>query len=292
MQVKNIFKQGLENVRLRALHYRQIYQFERSPLRRKEPLLVYQMGKVGSSTVRRSITASNLDIQPYHLHYMSGIDYMVGLCRAQSLPLQDHILSSIYCKKLIRRKKADGKKINVITLVREPISKNISQFFQNIEVSYPEYGYSEKANRLSPDELVLDLIAFFIQNFRHDDPLVWFDQELKQFMNIDVFETDFPHEKGYQVYENESFRVLLIRLENLNTCIAEAMGCFLDIEDFKLANENISSEKEYADLYKKMKKKIKLPDTYIEKMYSSKMAKHFYTEREIKAFEMKWRNLV
>jgi hypothetical protein len=181
------------------------------------------MGKVGSSTIRKSINALNRDIHPYHLHYMSGIDHMVNILRKQSLPLQDHILASIYCRKLLKRASANGERLNVITLVRDPIAKNISQFFQNIEVVYPEFGYSEKVKTLSHDTLIQEMIDFFIKNFVHDDPLVWFDVELKQFTNVDVYETAFPHEKGYRIFENELFRILLMRLENLNNCIIEAM---------------------------------------------------------------------
>ncbi len=230
----------------------------------------------------------NLDIYPYHLHYMNGIDYMVSLCLKQSLPLRDHILTSIYCKKLIKKAKKNGTKLNVITLIREPISKNISQFFQNVVVSYPEFRYSEKLKTLSTDGLISEITDFFMKNFKHDDPLVWFDVELKQFTKIDVYKYDFPHDKGYRLYENEYFRILLIRLENLNVCISEAMAAFLGIENFKLINDNISDEKEYAKLYKELKKRITLSDIYIDKMYSSKMAKHFYTQTEIKKFRKKW----
>lgn len=288
MQLNKRIEQVLQRINIRLFHYWQTYRFVRSPLRKKEPLLVYQMGKVGSSTIRRSINALNLDIHPYHLHYMSGIDHMVNILRKQSLPLQDHIMASIYCRKLLKRASANGERLNVITLAREPIAKNISQFFQNIEVVYPEFGYSEKLKTLSDDELVQDLIDFFIKYFVHDDPLVWFDVELKQFTHIDVYETAFPHEKGYQIYENKLFRILLMRLDNLNSCIAEAMDSFLGFNNFTLQNENISKEKEYAELYQKVKRKIKLPVSYIDKMYSSKMARHFYTESEIEGFKQKW----
>jgi hypothetical protein len=173
-------------------------------------------------------------------------------------------------------------------MVREPISKNISQFFQNVQVSYPEFGYSDKSKTLSEEDLINELIDFFIKNFIHDDPLVWFDVELKQFTDIDVFQENFPHEKGYKIYENEHFRVLIIRLENLTHSIAEAMSRFMGIEDFILINENVSGEKEYAELYQKVKRKIRLPDKYIDKMYSSKMARHFYTANEIEGFKKKW----
>lgn len=281
-------KRILSEIKIRAQHQRQIYSFNRSPLRNKEPLLVYQMGKVGSSTIRRSIHALNLDVQPYHLHYMSGIDYMMNICRKQSLPLQDHILSSIYCKKLLKKSKKSKKQINVISLVREPLGKNVSQFFQNIEVVYPEFNYREKVKRLNRKEIISELTDFFINNFVHKDPLVWFDVELKRFTGIDVYESGFPCNQGYKIYENEFFRILIVRLENLNECISDAMELFLGIKNFQLKNENISDQKEYSSLYREIKKEMILPKSYIEDMYFSKMARHFYTNDELDKFNQKW----
>ena len=278
----------LMDAKVRMLHYRQIFRYNRSPLRKMQPILIYQMGKVGSSTIRRSIASHNIDMHPYHFHYMNGIGYMMSLCRQQGLPLQDHILSSIYCKKLFKNIKTNNRKLHVISLVREPIAKNISQFFQNIDVSYPEFRYADKVKLLSHNELVTQMIEFFIENFIHDDPLVWFDVELKNFTDIDVFKERFPHEKGYNIYENARFKVLVIRLEDLNKRIEEAMFHFLGISNFNLVRENISSEKEYAVLYEKLKKQIRLPATYIDKMYISKMARHFYTIRELESFRNKW----
>jgi len=247
------------------------------------------MGKVGSTTLRRSFKALNTPYQPYHLHYMSGIDNMIAIHKKQWLPLTDHILSSIYCKKYLKTAKKAHHQVNVITMVREPIGKNLSQFFQNIEVVYPEFGYREKAARLSRDKLISELSDFFVQNFVHKDPLVWFDVELKRFTGIDVYEFDFSHEKGFRIYENEDFRVLLIRLENLNACISEAMDNFMGIKKFTLINENVSDHKEYAKFYKELKRRITLPDDYIEEMYASKMAAHFYTESELQNFSQRWR---
>jgi hypothetical protein len=257
-------------------------------MRKKVPLLIYQMGKVGSSTIRNSVNAYGLEVYPYHLHYMSGIDHMVRICRQQAIPLQDHILSSIFCRKLVKRSIRAGGQIDVISLVREPVAKNISQFFQNIDVVYPEAEYEAKKGKLTLDELSRDLSDFFIKNFVHKDPLVWFDVELNAFLKIDVYAEPFPHEKGYHIYRNEHFRVLLLRLENLNQCISKAMQEFMGLDDFELVNENVSNQKEYANLYRKVKKEIVLPDPYLDEMYGSKMARHFYTPEEIAGFRARW----
>lgn len=288
MKLIKSIKQVILNAKTNLIHLRQIYRYNRSPLRKKQPVLAYQMGKVGSSTIRRSLNALNRDIYIYHLHYMSGIDNMIGQCKRQYLPLQDHILASIYCKRMVE-KTLNGRKIDVITLVRDPIAKNISQFFQSVEVAYPELDYHNKVHSMDLGVLVKELRDFYLDKFLHDDPLIWFDIELKQFLKIDVYESPFPYNKGYDIYENDIARVLLIRLEDLNECAPEAMDQFLGIKEFRLVNENVSKDKEYAEIYKVLRENVDLPDSYIEKMYSSKLAKHFYTHSELNKFRIKWK---
>jgi hypothetical protein len=289
IQATSEIKKLVNAVLIRLRHQRQIVQYHRSPMRKKEPLLIYQMGKVGSSSIRRSIRSMDTDFYPYHLHYLSGIGYMRRLCLRQSIPLQDHILASIYCRKLVKQSRKTGHQVKVISLVRDPIAKNISQFFQNIDVVYPEFGYREKLKFMNIEELTDDLIAFFITNFVHKDPLVWFDVEMKSIFELDVYQTPFDHARGYRIYENDRCKALVVRLEDLGRCIKKAMSEFIGFPNFQMVNENIGSGKDYADVYKEMKRCINLPDTYLDEMYGSKMARYFYTTSEIDAFKKRWR---
>jgi hypothetical protein len=51
---------------------------------------------------------------------------------------------------------------------------------------------------------------------------------------------------------------------------------------------NTGDSKEYAQLYKQFLKFIKLGDDYLDRMYNSKYAQHFYETSEIEAFQQKW----
>jgi hypothetical protein len=80
----------------------------------------------------------------------------------------------------------------------------------------------------------------------------------------------------------------LIKLEKLNECANDAFKEFLDIDEFYLIRANISTEKIHYPLYKKVLDSIVLPDAYLDQMYVSKYARHFYSEREINEFKAKW----
>ncbi|MFX0092698.1 MAG: putative capsular polysaccharide synthesis family protein [Candidatus Hodarchaeota archaeon] len=181
----------------------------------------------------------------------------------------------------LRKKLEKGinpKKWKIITAVREPVARNISAFFQN-QVQYKHMGKMTLKN-------LLDL--FLAENWNYN-VLNWFDRELKQVFGIDVYSEPFPTTKGYKIYKvKDQPDLLLLRLENLDNCAQAAFQEFLNIEQFTLAPENIARNKFYYPIYRKFTTSKILPRAYIEKMYTSRLAKHFYTEDELNTFRKKW----
>jgi hypothetical protein len=55
-----------------------------------------------------------------------------------------------------------------------------------------------------------------------------------------------------------------------------------------LVNSNIAINKSYSDIYRQFLDSIVLPDFYINKMYTSKYMRHFYSEEEIEVLKAKW----
>lgn len=106
---------------------------------------------------------------------------------------------------------------------------------------------------------------------------------------IDVFATEFPHASGFQILSADTVDVLLIRLEDLDRCARDAFDRFLGLDTFDLIPDNVGTEKYYAAGYRRFLEKIVFPDSYLEKLYNSVYARHFYTSDELDAFETQWR---
>ena len=279
------------------------YQLKRAKRRYREPpLLVYQMGKVGSSTVVRSLSVLKLDMPIYHPHFLSKDRIAETEAKRKKFfrterysYLKRPWLYQFLCGEI--DKTLIGEKWRIVTLTREPIGRNISTFFENLAVKTLRYGHEYEIQSdyydISPTIVKLDaleeLTDLFLSRVRHNSPLVFFDRELKAIFGIDVFAREFPEANGYDIYEGEKADVLLIRLEDLNRCAREAFHEFLYIEDFALVDTNIGSEKEYAPIYKKFKQTVTLPETYMNDMYQSKYVQHFYSQEEIRRFERIWR---
>jgi len=263
------------------------------------PILIYQMGKVGSSTITSSLQRLLKDRLILQIHYLTQ-PYLSSI---EQKNIQDfypgrlngyrHHWESLYLRKQIDKGLKD-KQYKIVTLVREPISRNISSFFENLEIERigssqhykvkSFYGFETTVDIGDPSEL----IRLFFETFDHDTPLVFFDREFKGVLGIDVFASEFPKSTGYQIYKDKHAEVLLIRLEDLNKCIEDAFREFLDIEHFTTVNKNIGDKKKYREIYRRFLDSIVLPESYVDMMYNSKYMQHFYSLEEINRFREKW----
>jgi len=237
-------------------------------LQGKEPILVYQMGKVGSTTVDAALRRANR--YSIHIHTLRKSFTPVS---PNWPPEHNHMILSDFVRYRVVRKS----KFKIITGVRDPISRNISAFFQNLTT----YGYSPKA--LSDSQLP-DLIGTFLQNFDHDTPIEWFDRELRGCLGINVFAHTF--DKDHCIIEGQH-PVLVLKVETSDDSKAAALRSFLG-EDVKTHRENVASRKAYAAIYKKFVQEIRFPEELLARQYDSKYARHFYEPAEINGFLKKW----
>ena len=83
-------------------------------------------------------------------------------------------------------------------------------------------------------------------------------------------------------------RVLLVRLEDLDRVAQPAFAEFLGADVGHVVQRNEASDKVYADVYRRFMGLLKMPRQYLDRMYSSRYSRHFYTEREIAKFRSSW----
>jgi len=263
-----------------------------------DPIIDYQMGKVGSSTIQRSLNERGLEQAFYHVHFLNPVRVAeIEKQRRQYFGTEKEGLlkrpwSYEFLYEQIQKKDRHWK---IITLVREPVARNISTFFENLDVAIKPDGkkYVVKSDYYGIDiEVGLDdvepLGSLFFDRMQHDRPLQYFDNEIKAVFGIDVYSGEFPTQKGYRIYPAENADLLLIRLENLNACARTAFREFMGIDDFSLVQTNVGSEKIYAPLYSAFKRTVHLPESYIDRMYNAKYTRYFFTEGEIQGFRDKW----
>jgi hypothetical protein len=253
---------------------------------KSNPLILYQMGKVGSETLEASLQChvNNRPIVRVHSLIVEHIEEALSslnLSRAKYFQRSRLVLDGTHFARELSRDlhKATWQ---VITMVRDPVAQNISSFFQILDMIIPNFE-----ERLQRDSISLDeLMEQFVARYPIDSPFAnWFNVEMQPSFDIDVFAYDFDVDAGYRIYREPQINLLLLRLEDLDRIAADAIREFLAIDNFKLARTNEATNKGYHKLYKRFCNEAEFPSAYVEGIYNGKIARHFYSESELERFK-------
>ena len=265
--------------------------------RAAQPVIVYQTGKVGSTAIAASLRAASTELEIYHVHTLTqaGIDAREAIYQnivrhsdSTYFPRARHLLVSRYLRRRLAQRRgrsgsADKQRWKVITLVRDPVARHISSFFQTIDHEIPNF-----TQRYRDDPSLLEqALTRFEQAPPPDEALTWFDEEIQPALGIDVYAQPFPWAQGYAIHQTERLDLLILRLEDLPRVGSEALGNLLGV-DAPIVKANEAADKEYADAYRAFQERLALSAAYLEQAYSSKLAQHFYSPAEIGAFREKW----
>ena len=166
-------------------------------------------------------------------------------------------------------------------MVRDPVARNMSAFFENLE---------HKTN-LALFTPTTDLIDKFFKSYPHGIPEQWFDEELKQVFGFDVFSLSFDHVSKSLRSDFGGYRFLVLRTEESNSEKEALLREFLNTPDLSLGFFNVGGRKQYADVYKEFRSAIKKDARfrdYVNEIYRSRYARHFYTDVELTEFKRQW----
>jgi hypothetical protein len=252
------------------------------------PIIVYQMGKVGSKTIYMSLKNAHLPNPIYHVHFLShdGIRNAEEYILSKKSVVPSHIRrGKILRKKIDKTKDAQWK---IITLVREPVIRDISSLFENLELLYPDL-IDENGDMKKSD--AIEFLQKRLMNYDESTSYTckWFDREIKSVFSIDVYAYPFNHHDGFTIIHDKGVEVLVLRLEDLDKSFNNALIKFLDLESpIKMLKSNVGENKKYAVAYRHVLENITLPKSVCAKIYSSKYARHFYSENMRNQFIQKW----
>lgn len=254
----------------------------RYPLHREHKkfiYLVYSMGKVGSSTVYHTLRDHLPFAAIFHVHFLSDHwlrDVLPHANRPREIErgfaIRDYI------------EKNPDQRLRVVTLVREPVSRDVSDLFETPsdvvgDRDVAALSFEEIAERFERKKVEDDYTGY---------TLSWLDTELGAYLGVDLYGREFPKLKGYDVLRFDACDVLVIRLEDLNDCYREAFLEFAGLRIDGLRVANVSGEKPLKHKVDEFKRRYRVPVGELEKLYGSKYMKHFYTDEEIAGFTRRW----
>jgi hypothetical protein len=247
------------------------------------PVLVYQMAKVGSSTVTWALREiDGMHVFQVHLLLPENLRRLRAALRKRGrwlarLQSDMDVRGGVYYRGLIK----SGLKAKVITLVREPIGRNCSLYFQNLDVLWQTDDAHERVE-------VSRLAGEYLERFDHRGGLRWFDSEFKAVLGVDIYDHPFPHDKGHARITTDRYDILVMRTdlddESKKKCVEE----FLGVKGLSLKPRNVGTQKPYAAVYRNFLDALELSESYVNDMLDSKYTRHFFTPDEIASLRAKW----
>jgi hypothetical protein len=252
------------------------------------PIAIYQMGKVGSETILHALNRLNLANSIYHIHVLASHNLQASFnhLTSKNLPLTLQLEHSKQFIEYMANK--DNINPTIITGVREPIAQHISAFFQNIKINFPHF--INKDGSWKTEEIYRFLYQFFFNydiNDRYQN-CNWFDREFRAATDVDVYQFDFDRLQGYRIIRTKRLNILVLALEASDNW-SKIITDFLDLEQpLNLIKANSASDKDYRGIYQRIVTDLKLPESIVERIYSSRYCQHFYSPAAIEGFINKW----
>lgn len=235
--------------------------------------LVYTMGKVASSSVSSAILAAGLPC--YDVHSLNP-DYIKKtaqswLNRGEFPP--PHICVSMAFRDRIFTRKP---RCLYITLVRDPLARNLSAFFQNLH-QQSEFVRNEQDPQ--------SLFEYFRHTYNHNLPLTWFDREFKKQLKLDVLKLPFDHQRRFSYHPTHNLVVFRTDCPDSekSRVLTEILGRPISVE-----RENDGLTKDYRDRYERVKAVARFDREFVERIYESRYARRFWSDEERAQFISQW----
>jgi len=228
---------------------------------RKSNILIFQMGRVGSLSVKQALKGSGF--RPLHVHYMydpiepghgSGKDY--GFIKAH---LQEPV--------------------KIITIIRDPVARSVSAWTRlRLRRPYTNADSTDAIKWIEKEENWKWAIRWWrtqFDKFTGTDTITMFRKKgLKTYKNI--------------IYDSPAGLVLVLRNENLDNQ-SGVLSTFVNCK-VKIGRYNVTGGtwKASRDAFLELIDKIKFSEEFLNKVYNTRVIKSAYSHEEIEVFKERW----
>lgn len=172
-------------------------------------VLIYQMGKVGSTSIEEGF-AHSANIHTLYSNYPCQYNHKAKVIGIKKWVRQR---ASQIIKRWVLRCKID---LKIVTLVRNPVERNVSMFFQDLPFWYCQ-SYASTTKKFGKDEGGEVVAKIFIDEFNHEYPVEWFDKEIRRFTGIDVIQERLKSNTiGPSMHKKGRFSVLVMDLTKMD----------------------------------------------------------------------------
>jgi hypothetical protein len=245
----------------------------------KKTIFIYQMGKVGSTSIEHGIENA-MHVHAFYNRNHTCPPRLMGLAKFGLvhflLRAEQEVLAFLLRRVFKRRKNT-----KIVTLVREPIARNISMFFHDLDAylfsAYTNCMRTRKAPLATRCENSSLLIDVFNSEFDHDYALNWFDNEFAIMTGLNIYDYDFNHDLGYCLIQKPSVEVFCLRTDK----IAERIDDLTEFcgSEVNLSAVNRADDKWYHEVYKQFSREYSYSTDKLHKIYNSQFFQHFFQKK-------------
>ncbi len=290
----NTLKIKEDKIFLLSPYLQDIYINNNKPL-----ILIYQMGKVGSSSIYHSLLNSFNNRQVFQIHYIyDAYQNMNNNINTKELThprlklsnknLTENTLKILNHHYYLGNKLFHAIKNNpqnnykIITGIREPISQLLSNCFQGIK----DFDFIDKKGILKKRKIIKILLESINENYYKQ----YYDRELKTIFGIDIFSYKFDTSKPYFYIKEKNIEIIIYKLESLNSSYEQIFQQLFPYEHIKLIKKNEAKNKSHYKEYKEIEKELSFDEEVLRKFYYQKdFIQNFYEKKEIENFINKWK---
>ncbi len=241
-------------------------------LAQKIPVL-FTMGKVASSALTQAF--HNADIASHHIHNLNPKTLKkLGEPNAASgvAPIKHVSQSLSHRTEYIEH----PERFLFISLVRDPVARNISAFFQNLHLSEKESGIEKNIDVL---------FKRFVETYPHRLPLRWFDHQFQKYLGVDIYKHSFNKPKKFRSLPKQN--TLLLRIDcpraDKEQLLSEIFNVPISVPD-----ANVGEQKDYSERYIAFKNRARFEERFLAHIYNSPFCRHFWTNQERKEMRSHW----
>lgn len=251
---------------LLAIYFRYILKF------RLAPIVILTPGKVGSSSIYRSLKQSYLG-KVYHVHSLDIDSIMKSRKEVLESDRRSVPFHNLVAYHLAKKLENHLVKPYVIVLVREPVSRAVSEAYQNSDLIS---GIIENDGGID-DEAMMHHLGSLLKDPSHaNKPDDWFNREVLNPFGLDIFSSG-KHEK-YTIYDRPKVRLLVLRMEDINKDFLNAIRKLVNDEiEIELLLDNIGSQKWYSESYVSVLSALNNQE-YKSLFKETRYYKHFYSD--------------
>lgn len=251
------------------------------------PLIVYQMGKVGSESIVKSLREFDLPFSVHHIHVLSAakIQKTTEQLTENGIRIPIQLTHSLAVREYLDSR--PDREINVITAVREPLAQLVSSFFQNMPIRQPQLIDEDGAWKSAE---ISSFVKTIVENYQPATEwnCNWFDHDFNPAIGVDIYQYPFDHESGFITIEKQGVRILVLRLENSGIW-EQAVSDFLGLDSvIPLVRENAATTKNYHQTYRCVTENLKFSADTLNNIYSTRYCRHFYSDSMIQGFKNRW----